>query len=166
MDHSATVRRTYDLLSAGDVDGFTGVLTDDFVEHETLPGGAPGKEGTRAFFRGFIVGFPDLRITPEDVFSSGDKVVARAIATGTNEGPFMGMPPTGKAIRVQLIDRGPESLVASTEPVLATQAGSRGRHGRRPERPVQARTGWTTAIRIAPAEHSIPHRSSSRRSAP
>jgi ketosteroid isomerase-like protein len=40
MDHSATVRRIYDLLSAGDVDGFTDVLADDFVEHETLPGTA------------------------------------------------------------------------------------------------------------------------------
>ena len=104
MDHSATVRRMYDLLSAGDVDGFADVLADDFVEHEELPGGAPGKEGTRAFFRGFSTGFPDLCFTAEDVLSSGDEVVARAIATGTNEGTFMGMPPTGKAIRVQLID--------------------------------------------------------------
>lgn len=94
----------YDLLSAGDVDGFAEVLTDDFVEHEELPGGAPGKEGTKAFFAGFIAAFPDLRITPEDVLSSGDKVAARATATGTNQGSFMGMPPTGKAIRVQLID--------------------------------------------------------------
>jgi steroid delta-isomerase-like uncharacterized protein len=104
MDHSATVRRMYDLLSAGDVDGFADVLADDFVEHEELPGGAPGKEGTKAFFRGFIAAFPDLRFTAEDVLSSGDKIVARSIATGTNHGPFMGMPPTGKAIRVQLID--------------------------------------------------------------
>ena len=94
----------YDLLSAGDVDGFAEALADDFVEHEELPGGAPGKEGTMAFFRGFIAAFPDLRITPEDILSSGDKVVARATATGTNQGPFMGMPPTGKPIEVQLID--------------------------------------------------------------
>jgi steroid delta-isomerase-like uncharacterized protein len=104
MDHSATVRRMYDLLSAGDVDGFADVLADDFIEHEELPGGAPGKEGTKAFFRGFIAAFPDLRFAAEDVLASGDKVVARSIVTGTNQGPFMGMPPTGKAIRVQLID--------------------------------------------------------------
>jgi len=104
MDHSAAVRRLYELLSAGDVDGFADALADDFVEHEELPGGAPGKEGTKAFFQGFIAAFRDLRFTVEDVLSSGDKVVARAIATGTNDGPFMGMPPTGKAIRVQLID--------------------------------------------------------------
>jgi steroid delta-isomerase-like uncharacterized protein len=104
MDHGATVRRMYDLLSAGDVDGFADVLADDFVEHEELPGGAPGKEGTKAFFRGFIAAFPDLRFAAEDVLSSGDKAVARAIATGTNDGAFMGMPATGKTISVQLID--------------------------------------------------------------
>src|SRR5580692_10603555 len=102
MDHSATAHRMFELLSAGDVDGFGDVLADDFVEHEELPGGAPGQEGTKAFFNGFIAAFPDLQFAPEDVLSSGDKVVARSIATGTNQGPFMGMPPTGKSIRVQL----------------------------------------------------------------
>jgi predicted ester cyclase len=40
----------------------------------------------------------------EDVLVSGDKVVARARATGTHRGEFMGMPATGKRIDVQLID--------------------------------------------------------------
>lgn len=48
--------------------------------------------------------FPDLRMEPQDVLASGDKVVARARATGTNQGEFMGMPATGKSVDVQLID--------------------------------------------------------------
>jgi predicted ester cyclase len=48
--------------------------------------------------------FPDLRMEPQDVLVSGDKVVARARATGTHRGEFMGMPATGKRIDVQLID--------------------------------------------------------------
>jgi predicted ester cyclase len=35
---------------------------------------------------------------------AGDKVVARARVTGTNEGEFMGMPATGKSVSVQVID--------------------------------------------------------------
>jgi steroid delta-isomerase-like uncharacterized protein len=104
MDHSATIRRMYELLSAGDVDGFADVLADDFVEHEDLPGGGSTKEGTKAFFEGFLAGFPDTQVAPDDVLSSGDKVVARSTLTGTNSGPFMGMPATGKTIKVQLID--------------------------------------------------------------
>ena len=48
--------------------------------------------------------FPDLRMDPEDVLASGDKVVARVRATGSHEGEFMGMPPTGKSVDVQVID--------------------------------------------------------------
>ena len=104
MDHAATVRRLYDLLSAGDVDRFGELLADDFVEHEETPGLAPTKEGVKAFFRMYLAAFPDLRMEPEDVLVSGDKAVARVRATGTNQGEFMGIPATGRSVDVQLID--------------------------------------------------------------
>lgn len=104
MDHAATMRRMYDLLNAGDIDGFGDHLADDFIEHEETPGLAPTKDGVKAFFRMYIGAFPDMRMEAEDVLTSGDKVVARARATGTHQGEFMGMPATGKRIDVQLID--------------------------------------------------------------
>ncbi len=104
MDHAATMRRMYDLINAGDVDAFGDMLADDFVEHEELPGLAPTREGVTAFFRMYVAAFPDLRMAAEDVLASGDKVVARMRATGTQQGEFMGMPATGKAVDVQLID--------------------------------------------------------------
>jgi len=104
MDHAATMRRMYDLLNAGDVDGFGDLLAGDFVEHEELPGLEPGKEGVKAFFRMYIAAFPDLRMSAEDVLASGDKVVARARVTGTHQAEFMDIPGTGKSIEVQLID--------------------------------------------------------------
>ena len=104
MDHAATIRRMYDLLSAGDVDGFGDLIADDFVEHEETPGLEPTKEGVKQFFHMYRAAFPDLRMEPQDVLASGDKVVARARATGTNQGEFMGMPATGKSVDVQLID--------------------------------------------------------------
>ena len=104
MDHAAAVRRMYDLLNAGDVDGFGDRLADDFIEHEELPGLTPTKDGVKAFFRMYLAGFPDLQMNVEDLVASGDKVVARIRATGTHEGEFMGMPATGKAVDVQMID--------------------------------------------------------------
>ena len=104
MDHEETLRRCYELLNAGDVDGFGDLLSDDFVEHEETPGLAPTKDGVKAFFRMYLAAFPDLRMDPVDVLPSGDKVVARVKATGTNTGEFMGMPATGKNVDVQLID--------------------------------------------------------------
>ena len=104
MDHAATIRRMYDLLSAGDIDGFGDLIADDFVEHEETPGLEPTKDGVKQFFHMYRAAFPDLRMEPQDVLASGDKVVARTRATGTNQGEFMGMPATGKSVDVQLID--------------------------------------------------------------
>jgi steroid delta-isomerase-like uncharacterized protein len=104
MDHATTIRRMYEAISAGDIEGFGAMLADDFVDHEELPGLAPTKEGVLAFFRMYIAAFPDLRMHPEDVIASGDKVVARTRAIGTNQGEFMGMPPTGRSVDVQLVD--------------------------------------------------------------
>ena len=104
MDHSASMRRLYDLLNAGDIDGFGEQLADDFVEHEETPGLAPTKDGVLQFFRMYRAAFPDLRFNVEDALPSADKVVMRGTATGTHEGEFMGIPPTGKSVDVPLID--------------------------------------------------------------
>ena len=79
MDHAATMRRAYDLINAGDVDGFGDLIAGDFVEHEELPGLAPTKEGVKDFFQMYLAAFPDLRMDAEDVLASGDKVVARGL---------------------------------------------------------------------------------------
>ena len=104
MDHAATARRFYDLINTGDLDRFGDALADDFVEHEETPGLAPTKEGVLEFFRMYRAAFPDMRMEPQDVLVSGDKVVIRARVTGTHQGELMGMPPTGKRIDIQLID--------------------------------------------------------------
>jgi steroid delta-isomerase-like uncharacterized protein len=104
MDHASTMRRLYELLSAGDVDGFGEHVAEDFVEHDEMPGLEPTKEGVKQMFRMYLAAFPDLRMQAEDVLVSGDKVVARVRATGTHQGDFMGMPATGQSVDVQLID--------------------------------------------------------------
>ena len=104
MDHAATVRRFYDLINGGDIDGFGGLLADDFIEHEVTPGLAPTKAGVLAFFRMNRAAFPDMRMTVDDVLASGDKVAVRVTFTGTHRGEFMGMPATDKSVSVQLID--------------------------------------------------------------
>jgi steroid delta-isomerase-like uncharacterized protein len=94
----------YELINAGDIDGFGDLVAEDFVEHEETPGLEPSKKGVKQFFNMYRAAFPDLRMEPEDVLVSGDKVVARTRGTGTHQGEFMGMPATGKSFDVQLID--------------------------------------------------------------
>jgi steroid delta-isomerase-like uncharacterized protein len=104
MDHAAALRSVYERISAGDIDGFGEFVADDFVEHEETPGFPPTKEGVLAFFHMFLTAFPDLRMVPEDIIASGDKAVARVSTTGTHQGDFMGIPPTGRSVSVQVID--------------------------------------------------------------
>jgi len=104
MDHSATMQRTYDLINQGDITGFGELLAEGFIEHEALPGLAPTKDGVMEFFRAYLAAFPDLRMDAVDIIAGGDKAVARVTASGTQTGEFMGMPASGNAIEVQLID--------------------------------------------------------------
>jgi steroid delta-isomerase-like uncharacterized protein len=104
MDHAATMMRMYELISAGDIEGFGDLVSDDFVEHDETPGLEPTKEGVKQLFGMYRAAFPDLRMEAQDVLVSGDKVVARVRGTGTHQGEFMGMPATGKTVDVQLID--------------------------------------------------------------
>jgi len=104
VDHAATMRRTYELISAGDIAGFGDLVADGFVEHQGGPGFAPDKEGMLDFFRAMLAAFPDLRMEVEDLLADGDRAVARVRVTGTHRGSFMGIPPTGAAGDIQLID--------------------------------------------------------------
>jgi predicted ester cyclase len=104
VDNAMTTRSTYERINAGDITGFGDLVADDFVEHGGGPGLPPTKEGTLEFFRILLAAFPDMRMTVEDLIASGDKTVARVTATGTHEGEFMGVPPTGTGVEVQVID--------------------------------------------------------------
>jgi steroid delta-isomerase-like uncharacterized protein len=104
MNHTASIQRLYDLINAGDIDGFGRQLADDFVEREEIPGIPPTKAGVIQYFRLLLAAFPDMRMDVEDIIASGDKAVARVRVTGTNKGEFMGMPATGKSVAMKLID--------------------------------------------------------------
>jgi predicted ester cyclase len=52
----------------------------------------------------YLAAFPDSYLTVEDMIAEGDKVVARLTSGGTHQGAYMGIPPTGKHVKVTLID--------------------------------------------------------------
>src|SRR5258707_8426143 len=62
-----------------------------------------GSEGLLKFGRAFRAAFPDLHWTIEDVITNDDKVVWRVVATGTHQAELMGIPATGKSIKVGAI---------------------------------------------------------------
>jgi len=104
MDNAATMRSAYERISAGDISGFGDLVADDFVEHDEVPGLPPTRDGVLDYFRLLLTAFPDMRMDVEDLLADGDKTVARVRATATHDGEFMGVPPTGNRVDMQLID--------------------------------------------------------------
>ena len=74
-------------------------IAADFVSHSMPPGLAPGIEGVKQMVSIFQNAFPDMAGAIEDVVAEGDKVVVRFSGTGTHQGEFFGIPPTGKRIK-------------------------------------------------------------------
>ncbi len=60
-----------------------------------------GREGFRRQWRQWVTAFPDLHFEIVDLVAEGDKVLTRWILTGTHQGEYLGVPATGKQIRVE-----------------------------------------------------------------
>ncbi|MFJ8083994.1 ester cyclase [Streptomyces sp. NPDC096205] len=58
-----------------------------------------GPDGVRTWVRNFRTAFPDVIDTVQEQYAEGDVVVTRVALTGTQLGPYLGMPPTGRSAR-------------------------------------------------------------------
>ena len=52
----------------------------------------------------FIAAFPDLSFENEHMIAEGDLVAAHNLMRGTQQGAFMGVPPSGKSFAVEASD--------------------------------------------------------------
>jgi steroid delta-isomerase-like uncharacterized protein len=68
------------------------------VQAHGLGPAAVDKAGMRSFYTALWGGFPDLKIHVDELVGEGDKVVWRITASGTHDGPFQGVPATGKPV--------------------------------------------------------------------
>jgi predicted ester cyclase len=107
-DPSAVARRIVEeVLNRGNLDVVDELFAPDFRDHTPRPGQGPGREGYKQAITLLRSAFPDLAYTIEDLIAADDKVVLRLSARGTHQGDLMGIPPTGKPVRIVgiVIDR-------------------------------------------------------------
>ncbi|MGO8947523.1 MAG: ester cyclase [Ktedonobacterales bacterium] len=62
------------------------------------------REGAKQRIASFHQALPDLHLTIEDLVAEGDKVAFRVTIRGTQEGPFMGVTPTGRQVTFSAVD--------------------------------------------------------------
>ena len=99
--NKAIVVQLYEeVWNRGDLDLADKLVASNAVDHEPQrPPGAPGgPQGLKAVVTMLRSAFPDDHSMIEDLIAEGDKVVARLTHTGTHQGAFLDLPPTGKHI--------------------------------------------------------------------
>ena len=105
-DLKSLMRRFVDeFRSNGDEAVADELLADNFRNHTAAARDVPrDKQGVKAYFAAFRRAVPDLHAQVHDMLADGDKVVTRKTFHGTHTGEFMGLPATGNAISVDVID--------------------------------------------------------------
>lgn len=94
-----------EILDEGHVELVDDLFTTDFIGHAPpSPGELHGPEGFKGLVTAFRTGFPDLLHPEIDFVAEGDTVVARLTGTGTHEGGFMGIEPTGNTMEVTAME--------------------------------------------------------------
>jgi steroid delta-isomerase-like uncharacterized protein len=100
--NKAVVRRFHDAANTGDAELLSETI-DEIVEPDAvirtpLPLQSAGAQALKEVFARLHRVFGDLHVTIEDLIEEGDKIVSRNSVTGTHQGEYMGLPPTGRSV--------------------------------------------------------------------
>jgi predicted ester cyclase len=101
-DNAATMQRYREQVHADGGD-FSGIFTDDFVDHDPADGQPDGGEGLGWYWSGFRRAFPDYGLERLETVVTDDHVVSVATLTGTHRGEYLGQAPTGRTIAVRMV---------------------------------------------------------------
>ena len=104
-ENKSIVRRVVEeAQSRGDMRVVDELFSPDFVDHNALPGVPATRAGVKLVFSMFRAAFPDLRATIHQQIAEEDLVTTRKTLSGTHQGDFLGLPPTGKHVDIAVID--------------------------------------------------------------
>lgn len=103
--NKAVVRQfNKEVIEEGNRESFDALMDQNFI-NQTAPTAANGAEGMWNTFTNILrPAFPDLRVEIYDQIAENDKVTTRKAIIGTHKGVLMGIEPTGKQIRIEVID--------------------------------------------------------------
>ena len=100
MDHADIVRGwAQAAFNQHDLDAAAQFLAPDWVGHWAGLGEEHGVAGFKGLAGAYLRAFPDMQIRVEDALADGDRIVRRVSWTGTHQGPFLGVAPTGWRVR-------------------------------------------------------------------
>jgi steroid delta-isomerase-like uncharacterized protein len=96
-DSKTVIRRLFEeVVNQGALDAADELLDPEF--EATMPTGQMNVDGFKEFVAGWRAGFSDLHCDVRELIAEGDTVAWSVWCTGTNDGEFMGLPATGRAV--------------------------------------------------------------------
>jgi len=101
--NKALVRSWLEAVDTGDVSVVENFLDPRFTEHNPppFPDLPPGIEGARQAFLQGLDAFSDFHHEIEDQYADGDTVISRIVGYGKHTGEFLGIPSTGRDVRME-----------------------------------------------------------------
>src|ERR1700686_3421146 len=101
------VRRSIEAVNDEGPDAIDRFLAVDWIGWDSRDGSKASREDSKKEQAVILSGFPDARVTVEDLVAEGDKVASRVTVSGTHTGEYFGVAPTGKRVTFSMrnIDR-------------------------------------------------------------
>jgi predicted ester cyclase len=99
IENKTVIQNMLQMFEKGDTDNVEKYFATNWVNHDPSLPPLKGLEGAKQLVA-LWSGFSNLKVTIEDSVAEGDRVALRFVITGTHTGPFMGIAPTGKPIKV------------------------------------------------------------------
>lgn len=96
-----TLAKFAEAVNTGKFDLFKETVSVENVDHDPASGQMPGPDGYRVFFEGMRIAFPDLSVALETLVADEDSIAIAYTLTGTQNGPLMGIAPTGKTMKIR-----------------------------------------------------------------
>jgi len=105
-----------EVINQGRLERADDLVAMDFVELDPLPGQRQGREGLKEVIGQMRSAFPDIHWVLDEMVAEDDKVFSRFTWSGTHRGAFLGIPATGRSIRVtgMVLDRIAEGKMAES----------------------------------------------------
>lgn len=100
-ENKTIVLRSFKGFDKGDSNELQELTASNFVDHNPLPGQAPGVVGIKQASDVYRTAFPDAKVIIEDLVAEKDEVVVRWTGCGLHKGEFLGIPPSGRPVEMR-----------------------------------------------------------------
>ena len=95
------VVRAVEGLHSGDVSNLDVYAESASFYGPDIPDGIHGRDAYENYAKEVVPAFPDLRLSVDDVLASDEVVMVEWTWTGTHEGEFEGIAPTGREVEIR-----------------------------------------------------------------